>query len=187
VVAFEPGYASFKNLCDNVGHNQCQGRVVPLPMALGARTGLFELEYAHAAGDDLHTLTHRHWRAHRDHGTEAPRQPVCAETLDDVVARHALPPPAAIRLAVRRHAPHVLEGASRVLALPGLRAVLCCVRSAEQAEAVTDALRPFGFSAAPSVDEGDHGLAVGLARTAPAPGRSLRTRGSRLWSRARQG
>lgn len=190
VVAFEPGYASFKSLCDNVAHNQCQGRVVPLPIALGARPGLFELEYARVAGEDQHTLTERPWRAHRDHGTDAPRQPVCAETLDDVVARHALPPAAAIRLSVRRHAPQVLEGAGNVLALPALRSILCCVRSADQAEAVAAALRPLGFSAGPCVDEGDHGLSLGLTRTAPAPGPGLRGRGSRLWdgwARARQG
>ena len=190
VVAFEPGYASFKNLCDNVAHNGCQGRVVPLPIALGARPGLFELEYARVAGEDQHTLTQRPWRAHRDHGTQAPRQPVCAETLDDVVARHALPPPAAIRLSLRRHADQVLEGAGRVLALSGLRAILCSVRSADQAESVAKALQPFGFAAAPCVDEGDHGLSVGLARTEPASGGSLRARGSRLWdgwARPRQG
>jgi hypothetical protein len=57
---------------------------------------------------------------------------------------------------------------------------------------VAKALRPLGFSAAALVDEGDHGISVGLTRTAPAPGRRLRDRGSRLWlwdgwARTRQG
>jgi len=190
VVAFEPGFASFKNLCDNLAHNQCQGRVVALPIALGAQPGLVELEYARVAGEDQHTLTQRRWRSHREPGSDVPPQPVCADTLDDVVARHGLPPPAAIRLSVRRHAPHVLAGAGRTLALPGLRSILCCVRSADQAEAVAKALRPLGFSAEAFVDEGDHGISVGLTRTGPAPGRRLRDRGSRLWdgwARTRQG
>ena len=187
VVAFEPGFAAFKSLCDNVVHNHCQGRVAALPIALGARPGLFELEYAHESGDDQHTLSARAWRPHGD-GADPRRQAVCADTLDQVVSRHALPPPAAIRISVRRHAPQVLSGAAHVLALPGVRAILCSLRSAEQAREVANSLKPLGFSADPLIDDGDHGMALRLTRTGLPPSRKLRR--NRLWeglSRARQG
>jgi hypothetical protein len=70
-----------------------------------------------------------------------------------------------------------------------LRTILCCVRSAEQAEAVAGLLQSWGFSAGPATDEGDHGLTVALTRAAPPPARGLLDRGSRLWdglSRIRQ-
>ena len=187
VVAFEPGFSAFKSLCDNVVHNGCQGRVAALPIALGARPGLFELENAHEAGGDQHSLSARAWRPHGD-GTDVRRQAICADTLDEVVTRHALPPPAAIRISVRRHTPQVLAGAARVLALPGVRAILCNLRAPDQAKEVANVLGPLGFSADPLVDDGDHGVALQLTRTGPPPSRRLR--GSRLWeglSRARQG
>jgi FkbM family methyltransferase len=168
VVAFEPGFSAFKALCDNIAHNRCESRIVPLPIALAASTGLFELEYARVAGGDQHTLRERPWRALRDEAHATLRQPVCADTLDDVVARHALPPPTAIRLSVRRQPEDVLAGAGRVLALSGLRTVLCTVHGSQVAEAVAGLLQPFGFAADAMVDDGDHGVSVRLTRTASA-------------------
>ena len=42
-VAFEPGFGAFKALCDNLLLNSCYRSVVPLPIAVGDRTGLLEL------------------------------------------------------------------------------------------------------------------------------------------------
>ena len=170
-VAFEPGFAAFKALCDNVVHNGCGRSVLPLPVALGPRTGLLELEYSHDAGSDLHSLSDRGWRVARDGSDGRYVQPVCADTLDEVVRRHALPPPTAIRVAVRRQPQRVLEGASAVLALPGLRTVLCSMRSRDQAEAVGSLIGPSGFSRGEAVEDGDHGVWVVFTRVAPAQGR----------------
>jgi FkbM family methyltransferase len=182
VVAFEPGFAAFKALCDNVVHNACGRRVWPLPVALSDRTGLVELEYPHEPGGDTHSVS-RPWRTARDGGDAGYVQPVCAETLDAVVARHGLPPPHVLRLSVRRHADRVLAGAAEVLAGPQLRSVLCVVRNAEQAEAVTAALGRHGFTGDPPTAEGDHGVVLAVSRTgtrsSPSGGwlRRLATRG----------
>ncbi|HEY6509646.1 MAG TPA: FkbM family methyltransferase, partial [Vicinamibacterales bacterium] len=170
-VAFEPGFAAFKALCDNVVHNGCGRSVLPLPVALGPRTGLLELEYSHDAGSDQHSLTDRPWRAARDGSDVKYVQPVCAETLDEVVRRHALPPPTAIRIAVRRQPQRVLQGAAAVLALPGLRTVLCSVRSLEQAQALEALIEPLGFNGGEAAEDGDHGVSVVFTRVAPAQGR----------------
>lgn len=170
-VAFEPGFAAFKALCDNVVQNGCGRSVLPLPLALGPRTGLLELEYSHEAGSDQHALTDRAWRAARDGSDGRYVQPVCADTLDEAVRRYALPPPTALRVAVRRQPHRVLEGASAVLALPGLRTVLCSLRSREHAEAVGALLEPLGFGAGEPTEEGDHGVTAVFTRVAPAQGR----------------
>jgi len=179
-VAFEPGFAAFKALCDNVVHNGCGRSVLPLPVALGPRTALLELEYSHDAGSDQHSLSDRSWRAARDGSDGRYVQPVCADTLDEVVRRYALPPPTAIRVAVRRQPQRVLQGASAVLAAPGLRTVLCSLRSREQADALGAIIEPLGFSGGEAVEEGDHGVSVVFTRVAPAQsrGRALRRLGA---------
>jgi FkbM family methyltransferase len=163
-VAFEPGFSAFKTLCENIIHNECGRTVLPVPTALGAATGLVELEYPHDAGSDQHTTGARAWRSARDGSDTRYVQPVCAETLDAVVLRHGLPPPQAIRLAVRRQPEAVLRGATQVLAIAGLRSVLCQVRSQEQAEAVRRVLEPGGYNGSDAVEDGDFGLIVVFSR-----------------------
>jgi hypothetical protein len=116
-------------------------------------------------------------------------QPVCAETLDAVVLRHGLPPPQAIRLAVRRQPEAVLQGASQVLAMAGMRSVLCQVRSQEQAEGVRRVLEAGGYSGPDAVEDGDHGLILVFSREShPAgggPGGALRRLHGALGGRRR--
>ena len=55
VVAFEPGYAAYAELCENIQRNGCEAWVVPIPLALAARDGLAEIRYAAgSAGHRLH-------------------------------------------------------------------------------------------------------------------------------------
>lgn len=169
-VAFEPGFAAFRTLCENVIHNECGRTVLPVPTALGAAVGLFELDYPHDAGSDQHSMGTRRWRSAR-HGADARYvQPVCAETLDAVVMRHSLPPPQAIRLAVRRQPEAVLQGAVQVLAMAGLRSVLCQVRSREQAAAIRPVFEAAGYAGASTVEDGDHGVILVFVRESPADG-----------------
>lgn len=146
-VAFEPGFASFKRLCDNLLLNGCSRSVIPLPIALGDRAGLLDLEYAGEAGGRGHTLTGREWRPGQDAIGAPYTQPVCAERLDDVVARYRLPAPHVMRLALRRGAAAVLRGADARLRDPRLRSVLVTVKSEAEADAVTAVLQGYGFVA----------------------------------------
>ena len=45
VVAFEPGFAAFKALCDNLHLNACDGSVMPISLALADFEGMGELKY----------------------------------------------------------------------------------------------------------------------------------------------
>jgi FkbM family methyltransferase len=125
VVAIEPGFAAFKRLCDNILLNNCRRSVVPLPAAIAERTGLLELEYApDAAGEDRHHVRPRTWRT-RNEGIEPFYvQPVCADPLDDVIKRYALPRPNHIRIKAETAVERVLAGASATLRDAALRSLL---------------------------------------------------------------
>ncbi|MGE0592716.1 MAG: FkbM family methyltransferase [Vicinamibacterales bacterium] len=155
-VAFEPGFAAFAHLCDNVLLNGCGRAVIPLPVALGAHTGLLELQYPHAAGDDHHSLRADRWRPRADPAGASYVQPVCAERLDDVVARHGLPPANALRIGSARQAASVLAGAATVLGDERLRSVLVAVRGDDGADALTRTLLSQGFALSPP-DDGEPG------------------------------
>jgi FkbM family methyltransferase len=184
VVAFEPGFSVFKALCDNLRLNGCDGSVVPLPIALGDRTGLLELEYTHTPGDERHTLRPRAWRPRRESHDEHYTQPVCAEPLEDVVRRHRLPMPNVVRVATRRGAEAVLAGAAGVLASPGLRAVLVSVADAAQAQALEPRMRAYGLAG--SLLPSPHGRALlALERVSTPTGPGLGSRLLGAYRRAR--
>ena len=169
VMAFEPGFAAFHELCDNVILNGCSGTVVPLPVALASRPGLRALTYPHAAGGDHHALRTREWRPGREAPGERYTQPVCADTLDDVVRRHRLPPPQALRIAVRSGADDVLRGAAEVIDLHRPRSILVLLKDADQTEAVHDAAARLGYRAAPAGERSGQGVALRLAPDGDRP------------------
>ena len=183
VVAFEPGFAAFHELCDNVILNGCAGRVVPLPVALGAQAGLRSLAYPHDAGGHQHALRGREWRPGRDVPGERYTQPVCAETLDEVVRRHRLPPPHAVRIALRSGAADVLRGAVDVLDTHRPRSILVMFKDEGDANEVQGAAAQLGYRASQAV-EPSRGHALTL-RLVP-DGDRARPRGT-IWRRIRRG
>lgn len=179
-VAFEPGFATFKHLCDNVLLNGCSRTVIPLPIAVGDRTGLLELEYAGTDGGDRHVLSPRTWRPKREAIDSQYAQPVCVETLDDVVRRFRLPVPNAIRIAGRGGPLAILAGAGLLLAGPQLRSILVSVAGDERDEAVSRRLAAYGFSVGSTQRIDDKHRTVCLLRTRPA---GLADRGRALFRR----
>jgi FkbM family methyltransferase len=171
VVAFEPGFAAFHQLCDNVVLNGCGGMVIPLPIALAAKAGLRALTYPHAAGSDHHALRAREWRPGRETPGDRYAQPVCVETLDDVARRHRLPPPQAIRLAVRSGAGDVLRGAAGLLDTHRPRSILVMLKDAAEVADVQSAAADAGYAvAAPSAGGADgHGVTLRLVPDAERP------------------
>jgi FkbM family methyltransferase len=147
VVAFEPGFDAFRELCENLILNRCGRSVIPLPVALADRAGLRALTYPHVPGSDRHALRDREWRL----GGEAPSdhytQPVAAEPLDEVVRRQKLPPPQALRIAVRSGADAVLRGAAEVLAAHRPRSILVILKDPEQTPALLTAAVRLGYQA----------------------------------------
>lgn len=148
-IAFEPGFATFKRLCENILFNDCRQTVVPLPLAAGDRAGLLELEYAETAGEDRHRLKPAQWRRRPYDAESHYVQPVCVDRLDDLIARHGLPRPSHIRLNVPRWADAVAAGAPQTLADPSLKSVLIVAPRREIRAALEALLATAGLALIP--------------------------------------
>ena len=138
VVAFEPGYAAYGYLCENVLLNGCEASVVPIPLALAARDGLAELKYpqgqpgepGYMVRDDID------WRV-KHRGRNRPYlQPALLARLDSVVERQRLPPPHHLRVSPTMSAEAVLAGATVTLALPSLKTICVTVPGEDEAPLV---------------------------------------------------
>ena len=124
VVAFEPGYANFARLCDNIQLNRCEGCIVPLPTALSERAELVGFEYRTVEpGQSRHKLSEARWSIEASEG-EKYVQPAATRPLDGVIADYDLPVPNHLKIDVDGAELRVLRGAPVLLACPELRTVL---------------------------------------------------------------
>lgn len=126
VVAFEPGYASFARLCDNIQLNGCQHMIVPVPIPLADKSGVFGFKYRTVdPGQSRHKLKSDPWHFRGPTpGAARYEQPVLAMTLDDVVSTFRLPEPHHLKIDVDGAEDRVLVGARRTLKSAALRSVL---------------------------------------------------------------
>lgn len=144
VVAFEPAYATYASLCENVQRNRVADRVVPLSVVLGETTRLGSLAYSGTgAGAAVHEL---------DGAGGAYDQPVLVFALDDLVAHFSLTPPTLIKLDVDGAEAAVLAGARETLRRPELRSLIVEIEE-RQTDGVLAALRDAGFTLGERVDE----------------------------------
>jgi FkbM family methyltransferase len=146
VVAFEPGYASFARLCDNIVLNRCHDLVIPLPLALGPTTGLGTLTYKTLhPGQSRHEFTDGTWTRISASASNRYHQPVLSMTLDEAVDRFRLPLPNHIKLDVDGGELKVLRGAEATLGTPELRSVMVEIDDT-LSETVIGLLAGHGFS-----------------------------------------
>jgi FkbM family methyltransferase len=123
VVAFEPAYSAYGELCDNVLLNGCEATVVPIALALAARDGLAEIkyEYGHPGEPGYAVRDDIEWRVKHRGRNKPYLQPACLARLDTVVALYRLPAPNHLRMSPATAVEAVLAGATATLALPSLR------------------------------------------------------------------
>lgn len=146
VVAFEPAYANYQSLCDNVVLNGLGERITPLPVVLGERTELAALASDDAAAGATHSVAMNADRGYR--------QPVLGYALDELIATFGLPRPTLVKLDVDGFEAAVLAGARGTLGGSQLRSVLVEVDE-EQTDAVRTQLGGAGFTLAERFDERD--------------------------------
>lgn len=154
VVAFEPSYANYARLCENIQLNGCGGAVVAFPLPLAEANGMTSLLYRSVeVGQSRHSLK-TGW--HFGQGTREGRveQPMCTISLDTARGQFGWPAPAHIKLDVDGAELRVLHGAADTLRLPALRTLMAEVRLDLWLE-VRDFVTAAGFHVGSTIDRGD--------------------------------
>jgi FkbM family methyltransferase len=122
VVAFEPGYANFARLCENILLNECSASIIPVPLPLSDTPGLLSFKYRSLEpGQSRHSLGDGPYVAR---GSSTYVQPVCAMSLDRAVADFQLPAPHHLKIDVDGSELRVLRGGPSVLRGEQLRSIL---------------------------------------------------------------
>ena len=126
VVAFEPGYANFARLCDNIQLNGCERAIVPVPLPLADHSGLFGFKYRDVEpGQSRHKMKPDAWRFRGlAASTDRYEQPVLAMALDAMIRTFNLPPPNHLKIDVDGTEDRVLAGAPDALQSETLRTIL---------------------------------------------------------------
>lgn len=115
VYAFEPSFASFAALCENILLNKREGKIVPFCAALGSRTGITEFTYRSLLpGEVCHTFVKTKNKS---------SQYILGYRLDDFIERFALPHPSCIKIDVDGYEYEVLQGMEKTLRRPELESL----------------------------------------------------------------
>jgi FkbM family methyltransferase len=154
--AFEPAATTFVQLTRNIALNGCDGRVLPLAVAFGARTGLTTFNYRSTApGAALHAIGEPRDIFGREF-EPAMRQPIIVYALDEFLARFGIEQPNHIKLDVDGSELEVLKGAGQTLGGNQLRTVMVELEptTPEASEAIT-LLEQAGFRLRSARSHGD--------------------------------
>jgi FkbM family methyltransferase len=144
VLAFEPAFANYARLCENIHLNGCAKTITPLPWLLADKAGVFPFEYRSLSpGQSRHVMLESTGSPEADAGLVYV-QPMSGVSLDVGIDLFSLPTPNHIKLDVDGAEALVLEGAERTLNRPELRSVLV-EATAHTGPEVTSRLERAGF------------------------------------------
>ena len=121
VYAFEPGFTNYAKLCQNVQLNRCQRNVVPLPIALAARTRFGRLVFSNLHAGPTTRLGNGN--GEKSAAGQAIEQTIPTWRLDDLRRELGMEPPSLMKIDVDGAELEVLRGAPETLRDPALRAV----------------------------------------------------------------
>lgn len=145
VLAFEPAFLNFTQLCRNVALNQCQDYVTPLSIALSDKTSLDSFNYHDLIpGGSLHTLGEAiDYKG--DRFEPVLKQSVLSFKTDDLIAQFDLPRPTHIKIDVDGIEFAVLKGADQTLSDGTLRSIVVELEAGDGEQQITDYLVQKGF------------------------------------------
>ena len=153
-VAFEPSYATYGRLCENLQLNGCNAVVVPFPLPLADADGMTSLLYRSIeVGQSRHSLK-TGWRFGQETKEGRYEQPMCTIRLDTARALFGWPEPNHVKLDVDGAELRVLKGAAETLRLPALRSLMAEVKL-DLWDDVRDFVTAAGFRVARTVDRGE--------------------------------
>ena len=153
-VAFEPSYANYGRLCENLHLNGCDGAVVPFPLPLADSDGMTSFLYRSVeVGQSRHSLK-TGWRFGQEGKEGRYEQPMCTIRLDTARTLFAWPEPNHIKLDVDGAELRVLQGAAETLRLPVLRSLMAEVKL-DLWDDVRDFVVAAGFRVTRIVDRGE--------------------------------
>lgn len=112
VYAFEPNFASYAKLCDNIILNKCEGFIYPFPIALSSHTRIDNFNYSSfQIGSAYHVLDDAAIRQF----TPIYRQPIITYSLDQLIKMFHIPFPQHIKIDVDGTEFSIVKGASETL------------------------------------------------------------------------
>lgn len=124
VYAFEPSFSTFAALSRNIFLNNCSGKIIPLYIALGAKTDLLTFEYTNiTAGEAQHSLEGAIPEGGRPIRSVF-SQPIEGYRLDDFIERWNIAEPNHIKIDVDGAERDVIRGAERTLRRQCVRSLL---------------------------------------------------------------
>ena len=121
IYAFEPSFSTFSALCQNVLLNHCDGRIIPLQVALSDETRLLSFNYSNlTAGSSMHSVGEAldmYGKPFRPTYV----QPLLSYRLDDLIDEFSLRPPNHMKIDTDGAEFKILHGAERTLERGELR------------------------------------------------------------------
>lgn len=125
VYAFEPGFSNFAALCKNIILNRCEKEIVPLQVALGDDTGIFDFSYTNiSTGYAGHSIVKSGKITEISNNTHGFQQPILSFRMDDFIKIFGIPPPNHVKIDVDGGEFPVLRGAQLTLRIPTLHSLL---------------------------------------------------------------
>ena len=144
VVAFEPAYANYARLCENIVLNAFEAIVIPVPLPVSNANGLQAFSHRSLEpGQSRHGFSGTPWSP-GEGASKYYTQPMLAMTLDDLVERFGLPAPTHVKIDVDGAERQVLEGATRTLSDASVQSLMIEIEVGYRDE-IRRRLDSFGF------------------------------------------
>jgi FkbM family methyltransferase len=145
VYAFEPHKYNFVCLMDNISSNRLEQAITPIAVPLGDKNDVFTLNYASKdSGSSQSQLGHKKMPGDRAFAP-AFEEIVYAVTLDELVAKKAVPMPTVVKIDVDGNEMPILHGMKEVLSAPNKPRSVQVEANPGQKQEILAFMQPYGY------------------------------------------